>query len=285
MKQQTQLFIDLHVHSTCSDGTVPPEQLPALAARQGLCAMALTDHDTLKGLESAGRAAAEAGIELVPGIEISCAYEGRELHMVALDVPLHSGKLQETLDLFHTNRDARNEEIMACMRRDGISVSGEDLRRRYKDAVITRAHLARFLMETGRAASVKDAFDRYLSPGCRYYVPRKLPGAADTADLIRSLGAIPVLAHPYQYAFSDEALLTCLRTLRDAGLIGTEAYYSTHSPEQTRHILAFCRQTGLLPSGGSDFHGANKPDIQLGTGFGGLHIPLQLLQDLRGRKS
>lgn len=274
-------MIDLHTHSHYSDGSLSPAELIELAARSHLSAIALTDHDTMDGIPEAREAANSKGIELIPGIELSTLYQGTEVHIVGLDIDPAHPVLIRTLKDLHTARDRRNEEIVEKMQADHIPISMEKLTDAFPDAILTRAHFARFLVECGTASSVADAFKRFLGDGKPYHIPRRLIASEEAVALIRSLGGIPILAHPFQYHLSSEELSQLVRTLKAKGLIGIEAYYSTHSKRETGEILALARRQGLCPSGGSDFHGAAKPDIALGRGFGNLNIEDTLLSQLR----
>ncbi len=273
--------IDLHTHSNSSDGTLSPSALMQLASEAGLTAIALTDHDTTAGLLEAQAAADTLGLELVRGIELSAAYQDKEVHIVGLDVDPSQHSFQEVLDTFRHKRDARNAAIAECMYQDGIDISIEMMNDRFSGAVLTRAHFARILMEQGRVTSINEAFRLYLSKGKPYYKPRERFAAQDAVRLLRDNGAIPILAHPFQYKFHAEQLDGLVRALREEGLCGMEAYYSSHTPMQTGEALALIRRYGLRPSGGSDYHGANKPDIRLGVGFGNLHITADILERLR----
>ncbi len=274
--------IDLHVHSTCSDGTLSPQELVSYAAEKGLAAFALTDHDTLSGIPAASQAVKKTSLELICGIEFSTVYENQDVHIVGLDVDPDNARLQETIRLQQQERDERNQTIIQKMAADGIPISWEQMRKEFGDICWTRAHFAKFLALHGYVKNMWDAFQTHLGTNCPYYVPRKRLSPMQMTALIRETGGIPVLAHPFQYKLDEEGLYRLAGTLKEHGLIGIEAFYSTHTKEQEEKICTLAHKLSLCLSGGSDFHGANKPGIDLGCGRGNLSIPYELLAKMRG---
>lgn len=276
--------IDLHVHSSCSDGTLSPTELTAYALKKGLRAFALTDHDTVDGLAKAIEAASGTSLEVVPGIEFSTRYQDREIHIVGLDFDYTSREFTEALRRFQDSRSERNKKMIRKMQEDGIDISCHQMREAFGEAVWTRAHFARYLMEHGYVSEMREAFSRFIGEGCPYYTPREKVSPAQAVHLIRRCGGIPVLAHPMLYRLSESELSALLRELKKAGLIGIEAIYSTHTASEENLVRLLARQHNILISGGSDFHGANKPSIDLGTGRGNLSIPYHILTNLRNRR-
>lgn len=276
---------DLHVHSTCSDGTFSPTELVSYAARKGLQAFALTDHDTLEGIPEAAKAANACGIELIPGIEFSTTYQERDLHIVGLDLDCSSPVLLKEIGRLQEERQQRNLKMIDKMAADGISISKEQMAEAFGNALWTRAHFARYLEQQGYVEHMWDAFQSYIGDHCPYYVPREKTSPFHIVRLIRDTGGIPVLAHPFQYHLDEEGLASLIKALKQSGLLGIEAVYSTHTIAQENEIRKLARNFGLCISGGSDFHGANKPDIDLGTGKGNLKIPYELLERLRAARS
>jgi hypothetical protein len=274
--------IDLHVHSTASDGTVSPGQLVEEAKAAGLAAFALTDHDTVAGIEEVKAAARECDIEVISGVELSTEFKEKEVHMVGLFLDETNPVLLSHLKTFRDNRDNRNEKMYQKLREEGFSITEEALQNRFPDAVLTRAHVARFLLEQGAIRSMAEAFETYIGDGCRCYVPREKITPAEGISLIRSAGGVAVLAHPILYHMSDARLRELICHCKDAGLTGIEAIYSTYQPGDERYIRRLAAEYELKLSGGSDFHGSNKPDIRLGSGRGHLHVPYALLEELRG---
>lgn len=278
-------YIDLHTHSTCSDGTLSPAELVTLGASLGLSAIALTDHDNMDGLEEAITAAAPLGLEVVPGIEFSTEYLGTDIHLLGLDLDYRAPDLLRQIEFYRSERLRRNQKMIRRMADDGIDISYEKMKARFGETVWTRAHFARYLAEQGYVPEMKDAFLTHIGEGCKYFVPRERVSPFAVTELILRFGGIPVLAHPLQYKFPENVLRALLEKLRDTGLMGMEVYYSTYSPDEQAYLLGLAKDCGLLPSGGSDFHGANKPNIRLGTGTDNLCVPYQILQDLRRRNS
>lgn len=274
-------FIDLHVHSSRSDGTLSPRELVRHAVSCGLAAFALTDHDNTDGLAEASQEAAACGLELVPGIEFSTEYHGTDIHIVGLDFDWKHPDFQKQVTYYRDERLRRNQKMIDKMAADGIDISYQKMAEAFGEAVWTRAHFARYLADHHYVAEMKDAFSTYIGDNCKYFIPRQKVTPSEVVELIRSYEGIPVLAHPFQYRFSDCELRTLLTALKDKGLLGIEVYYSTHSDEQEAYLLALSKEFHLQPSGGSDFHGENKPDIALGSGKGNLQIPYSILTNLR----
>lgn len=276
--------IDLHVHSTASDGTCTPAGLVERAAAAELAAFALTDHDTTDGIDEAMAAAKKKALEVVAGIELSTEYNGADVHVLGFDIDYKSEAFQRKLRVFRNQRDVRNEEMLAKLRTAGFEkMTVEALNEAYPDSVITRAHMARFMLENGYIKDRQEAFDKYIGDGCPYYVPRKKITPQDAIVFILESGGIPVLAHPLLYGMSRDELKQAVLSFKEAGLVGIEAIYSLNTEADERDMRRLAKECGLLISGGSDFHGANKPDINIGTGRGGLYVPYECLENLRGK--
>lgn len=276
--------VDLHVHSDKSDGSFSPAQLVDMAAAKGLCAFALTDHDTTAGVKEAVAAGAARGIEVIPGIEFSTEYNGKDIHIVGLFIDEDAPAFQRHLQKFVDSRIERNRKMCERLRADGIDISYEKLLAAYPGSVITRGHYARYLLEHGYVKSLPEAFDRYLGDHTKYFVPREKITPSDAVRLIRKVKGIPILAHPTLYHMGRDALALLIRTLKDAGLVGIEAIYSTHSAGEERQIRQLAAKYGLLISGGSDFHGKSKPGLEMGTGYGRLFIPEDVLLTLKEKR-
>ena len=277
-------MIDLHTHSTESDGTLTPQELMQLASDIGLSAIALTDHDTVGGLSKAKPVAESLGIELVPGIELSTDYNGTEVHMLGFYIddtnPAFLKKLQEFID----SRNLRNEKMAFLLQKEGFSITLEDLYREYPDSVITRAHFARYLVEHGYVKDRDTVFRKYLGDNCRCYVPREKITPFEAIDLIHLGGGLAFFAHPVLCHMNHDRLRFFVRDLKEAGLTGMEAVYSMNSPGDERNMKKLAQAFDLLISGGSDFHGENKPYIHLGTGKGNLRIPDSILDAIKAEK-
>jgi hypothetical protein len=279
--QQYKKPVDLHVHSNKSDGSYTPAELVSYAIEKGLAAFALTDHDTTEGIDEAVAAAAGKDIEVIPGIEFSTEYEGRDIHVVGLDIDHHGAGFQTYLQTFQDSRNHRNQKMCQKLREHGIDITYEMLLDAYPGSVLTRAHYARFLLDRGYVKSMSEAFDRYIGDNAPCFIPREKVTPSQAVRLIRENGGIPVLAHPILYHMSDERLEQLVRLLKDDGLIGIEAVYATYSTAEERQIRQLAERYGLRISGGSDFHGAAKPGLELGTGYGKLYIPYETLENLR----
>lgn len=284
--------VDLHTHSNCSDGTLSPAQLVDYAMEKGLAAFALTDHDSVAGLEEAISRAkqlretlppelAQKVPEVIPGIELSTEYQGRDVHIVGLYIDYHNKRFQKYLQDFVASRINRNRKMCALLQEAGIEISYESLLAEFPGAVITRAHYAKFLLDHHYTNSMKEAFDRYVGDHCPYYVPREKVTPEQAVALILDAGGIPILAHPILYHMSDERLETLVARLKDAGLMGIEAIYSTYNTAEERQVRRLAEAYGLAVSGGSDFHGGNKPGLDLAVGYGKLFVPYSVLETLK----
>lgn len=278
-------YIDLHVHSNVSDGTLNPRELVELAAAQNLTAFALTDHDTLRGIPEASTAAADLrrqGIEiyLIPGVEISAGFQNSDIHILGLNINPKDATLVKALEAAEKERDSRNQKMAENLADAGLDITYEAVRAIDPKAVVTRAHFAKYLVQKGYASTNSDAFKKYLHTKSPYYVSRKYLAPEEAISLILHAGGIPVLAHPLLYYLEEHELKNLVLRLKNAGLKGLEAIYTCNSHQDETFLLQLARQNGLSISGGSDFHGANKPDISLGKGRGNLKIPFSLLDEL-----
>lgn len=284
--------VDLHVHSNKSDGTYSPRALVDYAMEKGLSAFALTDHDTVDGLEEAVSYAAslrqsdsiqdkETIPEVIPGIEFSTEYEGRDIHIVGLYIDYKEPSFQSRLRAFVDSRITRNHKMCSNLQKLGMDITYELLAEAFPGAVITRAHYARYMLDRGYIKSIPEAFERYIGDHCPYYVPREKVTPAQAVELILLAGGIPVLAHPVLYHMSRPKLERLVCELKEAGLLAMECIYSTYKPEDERQMFSIASRYHLLPSGGSDFHGANKPGLDMAVGYGKLAVPEKVLHSLK----
>ena len=271
--------IDLHVHTTASDGTVSPAGAVKLAHETGLAAIAITDHDTVSGYAEAAEAGEKYGVEGVPGIEISTKY-GRAVHILGYYIDPNSEKIAPVLDWVVHDRDERNRKMAELMAADGLPVSYEEMHRRF-GAVIGRPHFAEVLVELGLAKDVRDAFDRYVEKGQKYYLPRNFLSIERSIEIICQAGGVAVLAHPFQYKLDDVGLRELIEHCMESGLRGMECRYSGYSREQCKYLGHLAEEYGLIKTGGSDFHGEVKKHISLGIGTGSLEVPYKYLEKLR----
>lgn len=273
--------VDLHTHSTCSDGTVSPAGLVQLAMKKGLSAFALTDHDTTKGLEEAMAAAAGTDVEVIPGIELSTIYGERDVHIVGLFFDYQSPEFKVAIQEFVDARESRNRRMCEKMCAAGLPIPYDELVEANPGAVVTRANMAKFLLQKGAISSIKEAFDKYIGDDCPFFIPREKITPKKAVEFLRQYHGIPILAHPFQYQLPEEGLETLIRELKEAGLMGIEAYYCKHTKEMTEKVVKLADKYGLLLSGGSDFHGDNKPGLEMGSGYGHLHVPGECLLELK----
>lgn len=283
-------IIDLHVHSTESDGTVTPKDLVYAAREAGLSAFALTDHDTVAGIAKAADAAKAEGIELIPGIELSTQYtyttgsspaKEKEVHIVGLFIDPANPLLLEKTAEFRRCRDDRNVLMVEALQKEGFDITMDALMAENPDCVVTRANIARFLLNHGMIKNMQEAFDKYIGDGCRCYISRFKITPMEAVELIHHTGGIAILAHPLLYHFNTATLQQLIDELKAVGLDGIEAIYSTYTTGEEQLVKKLAASNHLLISGGSDFHGSNKPSIRLGKGMGHLYIPYSVLDDLK----
>ena len=274
---------DLHAHSTFSDGTFTPAQLVAEAEKRNLTAVALTDHNTIAGLPDFLEAGKGSPVELVPGVEFSTEYEGIELHMLALWLePKDFAPVTSLLEDFRVRKERSNERLVEALAKAGMVLDYEAVKAA-AGGYINRAHIAAELTRLGHTESIQAAFKKFLAPGAGFYTPPKRLDAYDAIRFIKSLGAVAVLAHPF-LNLDEGGLRSFLPEAVAAGLDGMEVLYPKYDTETACLAGYMAREFGLLPSGGSDFHGDNKPDIALGSGRGNLRVPEHFLWALKTRK-
>ena len=273
--------IDLHLHTTHSDGSLSPTAVLQLAHTANVTALAITDHDIVTGIPEAIAAGAERGIEIIPGVEISSCMGNSELHLLGYCIDWQDSELNRRLATLRESRHTRNPQIIERLRALGLDVTYEEVRALAGTDAVGRPHIARLLMDKKYVTSAKDAFDRYLAEGRPAYVARELPNPTDAIAWIRAAGGVAVLAHPTWAKVSGEGLNALLTTLKAEGLGGIEVHYSTHTKRQTMEYLDLAKRLDLLVTGGSDFHGITKPDIEVGMGRGGLNVSEKLLDPLK----
>ncbi|MDE6600702.1 MAG: PHP domain-containing protein [Lachnospiraceae bacterium] len=271
--------IDLHTHTSKSDGSYTPTELVDYAVEKNLAALAITDHDSIEGLDEAVAHAAalkERGlpsVEVIPGIEFSTKYEKRDVHIVGLYISYKKESFRDALCSFVNSRVSRNRKMCENLQGAGIDITYEKLLAMYPGAVITRAHYASYLLAHGYVKSRQDAFARYLGDHTKYFVPREKVTPSQAVELILKADGVPILAHPPLYHMGNDRLEALVAFLKADGLMGIEVFYSTYSNQDTRDMQRLADKYELLVSGGSDFHGANKPGLDLGCGYGRLYVP------------
>lgn len=278
-------FVDLHVHSNASDGTFSPSQVVELAKNAGLDAFALTDHDTTAGVPEALEKGRDLNIEVIPGIEVSSSFDGTEIHILGLFVNSDDPVLAAMLEKMRISRDRRNEKMLENLAADGISFTKEEICGDNPDTIITRAHIAHALVAKGICSGMDQAFKKYLQYDGRYCPQKEHLSPEEVVKTLISNGAFVALAHPFQYKFGDKKTEELIAHMADLGMKGLEVYHSSNNKLESMKLQEMAVRHHLLPTGGSDFHGGNKPDISIGTGRGGLRVSSLLLEDIKRERA
>jgi len=274
--------IDLHTHTTASDGSFTPSQLVNYAKERDLRALAVTDHDTIDGNEEALSAGRREGLEVIPGIEISVDYSPGSMHMLGYFIDTGSQQLKEKLALLQDSRADRNPKIIGKLNELGLAVSYDEVVEVSGGGQVGRPHIAQVLLKKGYTTTIQEAFDKYLGKGAPAYFDKFRLNAEDAIAMITDAGGVPVLAHPFTLKCKNQGELEeLLKHLATRGLGGIEVYYTEHSEKQTKLYRLLAERNNLLITGGSDFHGANMAAVELGTGRGGLPIPYSLFENLK----
>lgn len=273
---------DLHTHSTCSDGSDTPAALVRLAEQAGLSGIALTDHNTVKGLQAFMDAGRESSVVTVPGCEFSTDYGGTELHIVGLFLPERAWpQAGQYAARLHSGKQRSNELLIERLRAAGYDITCEEAEAAAPDAdTFNRAHVAGLLQQKGYVRDRKEAFATLLHESRGFYTPPARPGSLETIAFIKEIGGAAVLAHPF-LNLDAAGLAEFLPQAKARGLDAIETRYSEFDAETTEAAAALAERFGLMQSGGSDYHGSVKPDIALGTGKGSLCVPFAFLEDLR----
>ena len=275
-------YIDLHVHTTASDGTDLPTELVRKAAALGISVLAITDHDTVSGIEEARLAGEQYGVEVIGGCEIAVQSDFGELHILGLFASPENPKLLQYLDVQRERRMTRNLEILGKLNRMGIPLLYEEVLQYTRGQVCGRPHIACALVGSGFAGSVTEAFARFVGEHGAAYSPRVLDSPEVGIQTLLDCGTLPVFAHPCLSPRMDKTRLSLLlREFKDYGLAGVEAFHSKHSADQTGMVLRLARKYDLCVSGGSDYHGTNKPAVFLGYACDGRKIEYSLLESIK----
>lgn len=274
-------FVDLHCHSTASDGTLPPREVLRLAKQNNLTALALTDHDTVAGCEEAADEAKTLGIDFLCGIEISAEFpHPGTMHILGYGVDPNNPALKNLTETLLAGRDNRNPRIVAKLNEMGVAVTMKEWEDEAKGNVLGRPQLAAILMRKGYVSSIKQAFDKYIGQGAPAYFDKERLTPKQALERIGAAGGIAVLAHPIQLRTENDAQLeTVIKNLVDNGLAGLEIIHSDHDAGWVEKISRLADKYGLVKTGGSDFHGSNKKDINLGVA-NGRRIPRELFDAL-----
>ena len=273
-------MIDLHAHSTASDGTLTPRELIGLAVSEGLRAIALTDHDTVAGLDEAADEADARGIGFVPGIELEIERSVGVFHILGLGLERWDGEVSAKVDHLRALRTARNRAMVAMMRRAGIEIAYDDLVDIAGHETVGRPHFAQWLVRNGRATSMQHAFDTMIGEGRRFYLPKQGMSVGKTCDLIHEAGGLAVVAHPQTLRLGWEELAKSLKRWRGEGLDGVEAYHANLACNEAHRIAAIADDLGLHVTAGSDYHGPPRMDRRLGRTCDGLPIDDRFLEPI-----
>jgi predicted metal-dependent phosphoesterase TrpH len=275
-------FVDLHIHSTASDGSLSPSEIINLAKELGLRAVAITDHDTIEGSAEALGQPPSPSLEILSGIEISADVSCGTMHILGYLIRLDDSSLTQTLKKVQEARANRNVKIIERLQDLGVDIEYEDVIKVSGGGQVGRPHIAQVLVEKGVVQSFGEAFRRYLRKWGPAYVPRYRLQPAEAIQMILRAGGVPVLAHPFTLDAQDEAELEgILRDLKQAGLKGMEVYHPEYGRELTTCYESLARRQGLLMTGGTDFHGQVKPEVQMGMGRGDLRISYRLVEELK----
>ena len=273
-------MIDLHVHTTASDGTFTPSDVVLLAKKAGLAAMAVTDHDTISGVEEAVNKAKEVDLELVPGVEISVG-DTEDVHIIGLYIDYKDTKLLKVMDTLSNYRKTRNEEMILNIRKEGFDITYEAIEKLMNTNNIGRLHIAYYMQKMGMVSDYRKVFKKYLIPGTKTYVPMKKLSEEKGINAILQSGGIPVLAHINYLKQSDADIEKTVRGLMGYGLKGIEVFYSGYDKRIEKLAYRISEKYNLIKSGGTDFHGARRPGVYLGTGRGNLCVPYEFLVDIK----
>lgn len=268
------MFIDLHTHTTCSDGTLSPEALVQYAQKKNLKAVAVTDHDSVSGNERALKEGEKRGMEVIPGVELSAECSEGNLHILGLFIDSESDFLKKATQKLQKKRRERNLKILETLGELGIYIEKDDF---IKNAYLGRPHIASRLVQSGTVKSIDEAFEKFLTKGAPAYIKRVKLSKSETVEAVVKAGGIPVLAHPVTVSNPERII----ESLLYKGLKGIEVYYPTHSHDDILYFESLAQKYDLVITGGSDFHGSHKPDIDLGC----MHVPAHLLDSLRAQKN
>ncbi len=279
------MAIDLHTHSSASDGTDSPADLIARAHEAGLTAIALTDHDTLSGIDEARTAAAATDVRFVPGVELSVDHDGRKIHLLVYFLEPGAGPLQDRLADLRAARDRRNVLIVARLRDLGYDIDVAEVAAHAHGEAVGRPHIADALVAKGVVSSRAEAFDALLGDGGIAYVERERLTAAQAIRLATEAHAVTSVAHPYTIDGNADTYPALFAELRDIGLTGIEVFYPEHSADLRRHLATLAGDLGLVATGGSDYHGTGKPGLGVGIGFGDLTVPDTVVAELEERRA
>lgn len=276
--------IDLHTHTNCSDGSMSPTELVKHGSQRGLAAIAVTDHDTINGIQEAVFAGEKYGVEVVPGVEFS-SQSISQVHVLGYYIDINSPSLLKVFKEQQEERIISNQKYIEALHRHGFPITEEEVKRVAPHGGVGRAHYAKIMMEHGWVKSVKEAFDLYLGVGMPCYIQREVITPEKAIEIIHSAGGLAFFAHPHQTKLEWDELYSFIKQLKDSGLDGIEGYYSEYTPEMHTKFMNTAKELDLLISGGSDYHAQMKPHIEIGVGMGNLSIPYSVLEKIKEEKA
>lgn len=280
-------FVDLHNHSTASDGTLTPTQLVTLARDKNLAAIAVTDHDTTGGVAEAMAAGRQLGVEVIPGVELSVDLLAPDdtpssLHILGYFIDYESDEFKTALAARQNDRVLRNQKMLEKLNKLGVSLTMDQVKRfQNKDEHMGRPHFASALVEYGWAEDIDQAFQKYLARGAKAYVHKRRLSQEEGIAIITRAGGVAALAHPAHFLQHYNYFTTLLRRLKGYGMRALETYYGEYTPQQIQYLINLARKFGLATCGGSDFHGGNKPGLNMGEGRGQLKVPYSCVTELK----
>jgi 3',5'-nucleoside bisphosphate phosphatase len=279
-------MIDLHIHTNMSDGTLSPEEVVRLAARAGLKAIAITDHDTVKGVAPAQEEGERWGVEVIPGVEISVFRKQGILHILGYFVDTSHKPLLKTLEYLQQCRLNRIPQILEKLASLNVNIDPEEIAPHCLSQALGRPHVASIMVQRGYVSTIQEAFDNFLRRGAPAYVEKSKLSPRDAVEAILNSGGLPVVAHPYSLGNLNAVYLErTIQELISYGLVGIEAYYPSHTVEQTELYLELAGKLGLIVTGGTDFHGSNKPEVEIGIFPGRPPLPYRLVEKLKLRRN
>jgi hypothetical protein len=273
-------MIDLHCHTLHSDGTDTPEGLALLGDQARLTALCLTDHDTLGGIPAFLAMQPQVKVRLLVGTELSCRFLGQSLHVLGLLVNPLDARFQARLEELRGRRDDRNRRMITRLAELGCPVTYEEVQAQADSPLLSRVHFAKALAVRGHVRRPSEAFDRLIGDDCPGFVPREELSPSEASLWIREAGGVPVVAHPGRFGDGGFRWDEAMAELQRQGLEGLEGYYGEYRAAEQKYFMALAARLGMIVTGGSDYHGANKPGLRLGRGRGGLQVPDELLDRL-----
>ncbi len=274
-------MIDLHAHTTASDGTLSPNDLVILAKEHGIEAIAVTDHDTVEGISEAIATGEREGIEVITGLELSVEHNPGSMHILGLLIDHENDRLNESLREIQASRSTRNPKIIEKLNEFGLNLSIEEVEKISGGGQLGRPHIAAALIKKGYVRTVQEAFDKYLKKGASAYFERRRLTREETVNMIHGAGGLVIIAHPGTLGVNGQQLDSLLQELKDVGFDGIEVFYNNHSQVEEDRLMQAADKLGFLISGGTDFHGENKPAIKIGVGYGNMAIPYEVLQEMK----